>query len=503
MWFSSFCLRSLPPLRVAIIFLCCAIPLAAQPSPAMGLEWDVQSYRGTPYKATFTAGTYADLPSKASLERYCPTPGDQGPYGTCTAFAIAYHTRTILWGIQNRETSKTKLNAHLFSPSFIYEAIKKPDDTDCQGGSNPIVGLEYMATSGVPRLSTVPYNCGPTITTQALLEATEYPIKDYQILFLPDEENRDVRVNTVRKALSEGWPVVLMFIVPESFYDPPKIWKPLASDGGPSGKHGRHAMVVVGYDDKVGGDGAFRVLNSWSPKWCDGGYVWIPYDAFAQYALGAVQVYGERPPPPPEPPKPPKPSPQPGPKPPPAPAYHSLLEGRLEFQRNDGVAMPASHLAAEDTTEALSAYRLDRAYPSGTRFRFFLQTNTEVYLYAFASDLTRKVTPILPFADNMSPLIGPNSTLAFPSERKVVRMDNQPGTDYLLILYSSKKLDPDAIRAKMDATDGDFSTKIQAALGSQLVPKNQIQYDRSGVGFSVDRRASGAVVPLMIEIVHN
>lgn len=467
--------------------------------PSMGLEWDVQSYRGTPYKATFTAATYADLPSKASLERYCPTPGDQGPYGTCTAFAIAYHARTILWGIEQRETDKARLDAHKFSPSFVYEAIKRPDDDNCQAGSNPIVGLEYMATSGVPRLRTVPYQCGPAISAQALLEATEFPIKDFQILFLPDEASQAVRVNTVRKALSEGWPVVLMFIVPESFYNPPTIWRPLATDGGPSGKHGRHAMVVVGYDDSVGGGGAFRVLNSWGPQWCDGGYVWIPYDAFAQYALGAVQVYGERPPPPPPAPAPPGQEPTPTPPP----AVTSLLEGRISFQRNDGMPMPARRLAADAATEALSAYRLDQSYPSGTRFRFFLQTNTDVYLYAFASDLTRKITQILPFADNMSPLIGPNSVLAFPSERKVIRMDNQPGTDYLLILYSSERLDPAAIRSQMDSTEGDFSTRIQAALGSRLVPAGQVRYDAGGIGFSVDRSADGAVVPLMIEILHH
>lgn len=482
----------------------------------MGLIFDVASYRGTPYKATLTTQSYENIPKSASLLKYCPTPGDQGAYGTCAAFAIAYHTRTILWGIEHQETSRSTLNRQAFSAAFLYDQVKAADDADCQGGSNPILGLEILRTLGVPRTTTVPYVCEPTISDRALAEAVDFPIKDYQILFMPEEQSRDVRVNTVRKSISEGWPVVLAFIVPESFYNPPAIWKPLATDGGPSGKHGRHAMVVVGYDDTKGGNGAFHVLNSWGPGWAENGYVWIPYEAFAQYALGAIQVYGERPPPPPPPPPaPPAPAPSPRPSPSPAPvtppapvpAYNSLLEGRIAFQRNDGVSMLASRIVnstpADKDDESLSAYKLDQPYPSGTRFRFFIQTNTEVYLYAFATDRTQEITQILPFEDNMSPLIGPNSTLAFPSERKVVRMDNQPGTDYLLILYSSERLDPAALRRKFDVLEGSLSHKIKVALGERLVPADQVKYDDAGIGFSVERKAKGSVVPLMVEIQHH
>lgn len=47
---------------------------------------------------------------------------------------------------------------------------------------------------------------------------------------------------------------------------------------GPSGNEkGRHAMVVVGYDDNKG---AFKVLNSWGTSWGQGGFGWIAYSAF-------------------------------------------------------------------------------------------------------------------------------------------------------------------------------------------------------------------------------
>src|SRR5690606_18026465 len=125
----------------------------------------------------------------------------------------------------------------------------------------------------------------------------------------------------------------------------------------------------------------------------------------ADYAICAIQVYGPRPKPLPPAPKPsPKPSPTPAPQPPAPPAI-SYFKGRVEFALRDGTVMPASRVKARAgataTTsatqpEALAAYRLDDSYESGTRFRFFITTNTEAYLYAFATDLTGKVTRILP-----------------------------------------------------------------------------------------------------------
>ena len=40
--------------------------------------------------------------------------------------------------------------------------------------------------------------------------------------------------------------------------------------------------------------------------------------------------------------------------------------------------------------EDLVAYRMDNSYSSGTKFRFFITTNTETFVYAFATDLTGK-----------------------------------------------------------------------------------------------------------------
>src|SRR5690606_38455958 len=134
------------PSALLILSLVVSTSLAQEAEHGTGLVFDLPSYRGTPYKAQLTAASYADIPKRASLEPYCPTPVDQGRYGTCVAFAVAYHMRTVLYGIEHGITDKSTLNASIFSPTFIYEQIKSADDITCQKGTNPIHALELMKT---------------------------------------------------------------------------------------------------------------------------------------------------------------------------------------------------------------------------------------------------------------------------------------------------------------------------------------------------------------------
>lgn len=151
----------------------------------------------------------------------------------------------------------------------------------------------------------------------------------------------------------------------------------------------------------------------------------------------------------------------------------------------------------------LVAYRMNDAYASGTKFRFFVNTNTEAYIYAFATDLSGKVNKILPFDGLMSPHIGPNSTVAFPSDTKVVKMDENKGTDYMLILYSTAKLDVNDVLQKMQNGQGGLSSKMRAALGNKLIEKGDVTYSLDEIGFEVSDLQRGGVVPIMVEITHN
>ncbi len=509
--------------KTVLLLLLAATSLFSQ-KKATGFVFDLPSLRGTPYKAKLTMKSYQSMPASVSLEKYCPTPGNQGDYGTCVAFATGYHMRTILWAKQHSVTDRSMIDQAVFSPTYIYEQIKDEGDAECKLGTNPVNAFELMKTMGVSSIQTTPYTCGGEVGFDAMLEGMDFRISDYQILFYPEEPDNQVRINSVKKALSEGYPVMLGFTVPESFYTAGPLWEPQPTDGGPSGMHGQHAMCVVGYDDNKHG-GAFRVLNSWGTGWGDGGFFWVKYDDYAKWSLVALQAYIPAEDPEPEPvvnnepdPTPaPTPTPTPTPKPEPLPtpeAEDVVLKGSVEFTHNTGAAMPAfrvltRNLVVEDEDEGqepykedLVAYRMENAYPSGTKFRFFITTNTESYIYAFATDLSGKVNKILPFDDNMSPHIGPSSTVAFPSETKIVKMDANPGTDYMLILYSPAPLDAKQMLLQMNNTAGGLSKKIYAALGNKLMLPSDVKYSLNEIGFEVNGAKTGTVVPLMVEITH-
>ena len=127
-----------------------------------GMIFDPPTLRGIPYKAKLTASSYGKMPASASLEKYCPTAGNQGQYSTCVAFAVGYHLRTILYAKSesepdaNGKVSQANPNAKIFSPTYIYELIKDKGDKNCQGGANPVNAFELLKTSGVSTLAKQP-----------------------------------------------------------------------------------------------------------------------------------------------------------------------------------------------------------------------------------------------------------------------------------------------------------------------------------------------------------
>ncbi|CAN5822824.1 hypothetical protein BH10BAC2_BH10BAC2_38030 [soil metagenome] len=542
--------------KTIILFLAVLIHFTAraQKTYPTGANFNPATIAATPRKVELSFRSFKSMPSSFSLEQFCPTPGNQGNHGTCVAFANAYGVATILYAKTHGLTDKALIDKYAFSPTFLYEQIKDANDADCQNGTDPINALVTMIKGGDALMRTVPYECGSVLTDAAKAEAINYKIQDASILFASAEMMGDSKyektdqekIDATKKALMEGSPVSTGFFLPISFSNiSGDFWN--YQDGEEAGdwKHRGHALAVVGYDDHKYG-GCFRILNSWGTDWADGGYVWVRYKDFAKWCVMALQPFADpytlepaekhhddpAPDPQPEPKPEPKPDPRPDPKPEPKPQPEDvfILAGNVEFKLNTGSDMEVTKISTrnlvvdEDIPEAdkkedLVAYRMTETYTSGTKFRFYITTQEESYIYAFATDLTGKVNRILPYDDMISTHIGANSVVAFPSDTKVVKMDEQKGTDYLLILYSKEKLDASAIAATMSNMSGGLSKKIKTALGDKLIAKDKIKYNPESAGFSVNGKGtrnlevadedgggehiSGTVVPLMIEFTHN
>jgi len=531
-------------LSALLLLLIFSDSLLAQDRRGMGANFDMATIAKTPRKVQLSFQSFRGMPEQASLEQYCPTPGDQGNHGTCVAFANGYSIATLLYAKAHNITDKLVIDKYIFSPAFLYELIKDPKDGDCQFGSDPIQALVMLIDTGNALIKTVPYYCGVSISDQAIKEAENYKISDASLLFAPGDYAKpaDEMIASTKKALLEGSPISGGFHLPESFFSiKSDVWTSDPSEVAKDWKHNGHAMAVVGFDDNKAG-GAFRILNSWGTQWADHGYVWMRYDDYARYCIMGLQVFGNpfspdppenvKPIPQPEPtPQPdPKPAPIPDPKPVPVPdAKIMSLSGSVEFKLNTGEDMPANKISSRNlmveedvvTKEDLVAYTMMNSYTSGTKFRFYMTVDNEAYIYAFATDLSGKINRILPFDDLTSTHVGSNSIVAFPSDTKIIKMDENKGTDYLLILYSKEPLDMNEMLADMNKAKGGLSAKIMAALGDKLIAKDKIKYDSNKVGFQVNVKygtrnlsvenddnqstgfATGSVVPLMIEIRHN
>lgn len=452
-------------------------------------------------KAPLATRSFANLPDQVSYEQYCPSVGDQGKQETSVAFATAYYLRTIMEGKEQNTTQQAKLDLSRFSPTFVYNKIRDPKDKNCQGGGTIEEALDVLKVAGVPRLKTLPYAlCNQVVSAAVTKEASQFRIGDYQQLFA-DPTEPDQKIQSVKKALSEGNPVVIGIGAPLSFEEARAVWEPAPNEKADDALYNQ-ALCVIGYNDKLHG-GAFRIVNSWNTKWGEKGFCWIPYTSFGRFVVNAFQVYGGNQ----------EPGGQPGTivlantgKP-----FADSRRGSAELKLNDGTTMPVTRQALrilklvsdESTPTDIHPYRVSEVYPSNTRFKFYLNNSENAYVYALTTNKAGGVEKLFPFNELTSPLLGPNTTIAYPNETHSLVMEKSKGKDYLLILFSKRPLNIDGLIKTLDRKRGTLVKRVADVLGDQLVRQDQIQYQTDQVGFTVKSGVPGNVVPLLIEFQHS
>jgi len=453
-----------------------AVGFAQNPPFIMGLPDEPDPYYDKiEVKAKLTNNSYRDISSSASVKAYAPTPQSQGQYGTCAAWAVGFAARTILEAKRYGWTDKSKIKENIFSYGFLYRTGSS--SSNCWGAYTSQL-IDNMKTIGIPKLSDYSTHCPQDdLPDEAYEAAKNYKIKSYARLW--DEyavKNDKEKTEAMKKSLSEGNPVVISMICPKSFFYPTgDIWYPKA-DEALDDRHGRHAMCVVGYDDEQYG-GAFEVQNSWGSDWGSGGYVWIRYADFNQYVYQAYELHQFETV---------------------NPNTEISLAGSFRIQLDNGQEMKAN-LKGDKTFE------VDRAYRSGTRFRMYIGNNEPAYVYAFGVDGTAKTYQVFPHKPNVSPaLTYKNNEVALPSETNHVRMDNNVGTDYLIVLYSKDQLNLDDIQTKYRQQSSRLTPKekLQAVLGSRLMSDEETTMTSNGkISFKAKGKGK-SVVAIVTAIQH-
>ncbi len=458
-------------------------------------------------KAPLATRSFANLPTEVSYEQFCPSVGDQGKQETSVAFATAYYLRTIMEGRDQNMTQKAQLDQARFSPTFVYDKIRDPKDVNCQGGGTIEEALDVLKVNGVPRLRTLTYpQCSPKIAPNAVQEAAKFRIGDYQQLFAANAP-ADQKVLAVKKALSEGNPVVVGIGAPLSFEEVRAVWEPAPNEKVADALYNQ-AICVIGYSDKQYG-GAFRIVNSWNTKWGEKGFCWIPYRYFSQFVLNAFQVYGTAQTPASETATASAATPasvvlNTGVRP------TDTRRGQAELRLNDGTPMAVSRqvartlkVEADDAAPTtLRAYRTVTPYATGTRFKFYLTNSENAYVYALTMNKRGDFDKLFPFDDLTSPLLGPNTTIVYPGEKTSILIEGPKSSDYLLILFAKRPLNLDGLVKALDRKRGPIDKRINDLLGDQLVQPNDVRYDDEQIAFDVKPGVSAPIVPVLIEIQH-
>jgi fibronectin type 3 domain-containing protein len=221
------------------------------------------------------SGKAPQLAEDVDLSPYFPQPGDQGMIGSCTGWSVAYACKSYHENIE-REWGVSS-NDHIFSPSFIYNQINGGVD----GGAPIESAINVVIQKGCASLSAMPYteNINTQPNQNAYNEAVQYKAKTFARV---DYNN----IDAVKEVLSRGNPVIIGMMIYESFYE--YTGGVMTSTSG--ALLGGHAMCVVGYDD---GKAAFKIINSWSTYWGEGGYGWIGYELFKKEVKVCVVIYDE------------------------------------------------------------------------------------------------------------------------------------------------------------------------------------------------------------------
>lgn len=204
------------------------------------------------------------LPSSYDISDRVPNPGDQGSLKSCTSWAIGYAALSAK-EVQKRGWTP-KSDIHTFSPTHLYNAIVKGENKATDYVSN----FEYIRDNGLSTMSYFPVDnsgCSKQPTSIQTENAKLYKGTAHSWL---------KGVNQFKEQIKAGNVVILPIRTYRDFNNisvTNQIFDDLSG-----GSLGSHSIVLVGYDDNKGSNGAFKFMNSWGSDWGLDGYGWISYN---------------------------------------------------------------------------------------------------------------------------------------------------------------------------------------------------------------------------------
>ncbi len=196
---------------------------------------------------------------------------DQGTDGTCVAFASVV-------GVKEYEDSKEYRKLIELSPRYVYSLCKKFDGAPNKEGTYPRLAMKVLLNYGVCPENLWPYKPHQKDRPKKNAEkrAKRYRIKAYARLKSLLEMKRNLLINGPFLAGVKVFKSWLGKKAQKTGLIPmPKRKEELI---------GGHAVCIVGFNDAKQ---FFKFKNSWSAKWADKGYGYLPYEYIRRYCRDA------------------------------------------------------------------------------------------------------------------------------------------------------------------------------------------------------------------------
>jgi transcription initiation factor IIF auxiliary subunit len=230
------------------------------------------------------------IPSKYIITNLPPSKIQKG--GSCTGWATGYAFMSYYIATKSGNIASEKP----FSPTFVYNSIRQfriesgkvvdCKERDCNCGTSIYDALQFLEKTG-----NVPFENFP-------VDACFIPnnsLKNIAQNFKIDNSKRvdDIlNLGELKGYISEGIPVIIGVKLSHNFSE----FKNKQSNDilyiDDINSKSAHAMMIVGYDDDMGQNGAFKIMNSWGDDWGHQGFVWIDYHSFKRMIREAYVVLG-------------------------------------------------------------------------------------------------------------------------------------------------------------------------------------------------------------------
>lgn len=407
------------------------------------------------------------LPDRVTLEKFAPTPKDQGQQGSCVGWGSTYCARTVL------ESAITGKNPDeiAFSPAFTYNQIGLQD---CQG-TYITKAVALLSNTGSVPFNEFPYtdkSCEKQPDNNLLLEARNFKMKGATRLTLNGDEYT-VDVNAIRQNITRNAPVIIGMAVGGSFMqdmEGQEFWQPTYSDYNKNG-FGGHCMCVIGYDDKYfKDDGAFLIQNSWGPKWGVNGRAWISYKDFVQFTN---EAYG----------------------------IDAMPSKQDQSKLNCNISLIDKNTKEEIKLidKGNNVFECAQKLKIGQKFKVKITNNVACYVYIFAKETDNTSYVLFPYTPKHSAYCGITGTRIFPRDYSM-EVDKIGTKDVIAILISKQKIDFKTFNDKLNqTTKTEFSTRLFKQVENETT--NHIRFEKSnGISFNAEVLIEKSIVPLIIEI---